>query len=61
MVRIELAEKDALALREVLASTLSDLQTERVRTDHRSYHDTLREREQLLTEVIAQLGGASRG
>jgi len=61
MVRIELVERDAVALRELLASTLSDLKTERVRTDHRGYHDTLREREKLVAELIAQLGGNLSG
>ena len=56
MVQIELAEKDAGILLELLQSCLSDLKTERIHTDNKEFHHSLLEREKLISDLIARLG-----
>jgi hypothetical protein len=55
MANIELTEKETAVLTEVLESSLSDLKTERVRTENRKFHAAVVEREHVLEEVIRRL------
>jgi len=55
MIRIELTEKDAQTLAEILQSSLSDLKTERVGTDNREWHAELKERESFITDILNRL------
>ena len=55
MTRIELSDKESAVLIEVLESSLSDLRTERVRTDHRAFHAELIERESFVEGLISRL------
>ena len=55
MIRIELTEKEASILIELLESFLSDLKTERVRTDNRELHAEFLEREVFVGDLIKRL------
>jgi len=55
MTRIELTEKEAAILIEILESFLSDLKTERVRTDNRELHAEFIEREIFVADIINRL------
>lgn len=55
MTRIELTEKEAAILIEILESCLSDLKTERVRTDKRELHAEFIERENFVGDLIKRL------
>ena len=56
MTRIELNEKEAAILIEILESCLSDLKTERVRTENRELHAEFIERENFVGDLIKRLG-----
>jgi len=55
MPMIEFTEKEAAILIEILESFLSDLKTERVRTDNRELHAEFIEREIFVTNLITRL------
>lgn len=55
MMRIELTEKEAAILIEILKSFLSDLKTERVGTDNREWHAEFVEREIFVGDLIRRL------
>lgn len=55
MIRIELTEKEAAVLVTILESCLSDLKTERVRTENRELHAEFIERENLVGDLIKRL------
>lgn len=55
MTRIELNEREAGTLTEILESYLSDLKTERVRTDNRKWHFEFTEREKFINDLIYRL------
>ena len=55
MTRIELTEKEAAMLTEILESSLSDLKTERVHTDNRELHAAFIEREIFVGDLIKRL------
>jgi hypothetical protein len=57
MTRIELTEKEAAMLSEILESFLSDLKTERVHTDNRELHAEFIEREIFVGDLIKRLQG----
>jgi hypothetical protein len=59
VTRIELNEKEAQALREVLEFDLSDLRMEIADTDRKDFRDMLKERKALLMNVLQHLGEAS--
>ena len=56
MTKLELTEKEAVALTEILTSFLSDLKTERVGTDNREWHAELVERESFVEDLVKRLG-----
>jgi hypothetical protein len=56
MTRIELTEKEAAILIEILESFLSDLKTERVGTDNKELHAAFVEREIFVGDLINRLG-----
>ena len=56
MTRIELTEKEAAILIEILESFLSDLQTERVYTDNKELHAEFVERETFVGDLMKRLG-----
>lgn len=56
MTKLELTEKEAVALIEILKSFLSDLKTERVGTDNREWHAEMVERETFVEDLIKRLG-----
>ena len=55
MSAIELSEKEVATLISALESYLPDLTTERVGTDNREWHADLKEREELLGEILKRL------
>jgi hypothetical protein len=56
MTKLELTEKEAVDLIEILKSFLSDLKTERVGTDNREWHAELVAREAFVEVLIKRLG-----
>ena len=56
MTNIELTEKEASTLFEILESYLSDLKTERVATDKRELRTELKEREMIADDLLKRLG-----
>jgi hypothetical protein len=58
MVEFAISPDDVAALREVLASALSDLRYEINDTDSLDYREKLRLKQGALERVIAQLGSA---
>jgi hypothetical protein len=55
MTNLELTEKEAALLIDVLESSLSDLKTERLRTDNRKLHAGFVERENSIADLIKRL------
>lgn len=55
MPTIELSEREASMLAEVLESTLQELRTERVRTDNRELHARFVEHENLVAAILPRL------
>ena len=55
MPRIELSEKEAAILIEILESCLSDLKTERVHTENRELHAEFIARENFVGDLIKRL------
>lgn len=55
MTKLELTEKEAAALIEILTSYLLDLKTERVGTDNREWHAEMVEREALVEDLMKRL------
>jgi len=56
MTILELTEKEAVTLIEILKSYLSDLKTERVGTDNREWHAEMVERESFVEDLMKRLG-----
>jgi hypothetical protein len=56
MVRLELTEKEASTLIDVLESALSDLVTEAAATENREFRAMLQERKGFIREMLARLG-----
>jgi hypothetical protein len=56
MRKLELTENEAVALREILTSFLSDLKTERVGTDNRKWHAEMVASESFVEDLIKRLG-----
>ncbi len=59
MSAFELTVKEAATLINVLESCLSDLSTERVKTDNKAWHAELKEREALLGGILNRLKSVS--
>lgn len=57
MTQLNLTEEETVLLTEILEGCLSDLKTERVRTDKRDLHQAFLERENLVADVILRLQG----
>ena len=55
MTKVELTEKEADILIEILESSLSNLKTERVGTDNRAWHSGLLEREEFVSDLLSRL------
>ena len=55
MATFEVSVKEAAVLINVLESYLSELATERVKTDNREWHAELKEREAVLNGILARL------
>ena len=55
MPRIELTGKEAAILIQILDSYLSDLKTERVRTENRELHAEFVERENFIGDLVKRL------
>ena len=55
MIMLELSEKEAAFLIEILDSFLTDLKTERVGTDNREWHAEFIEREIFVDDLIKRL------
>ncbi len=55
-MQLNLSATEASVLREVLTSHLAALRVEIGRSDHRGYRDMLRERDEVLERIVAQLG-----
>lgn len=55
MTQLQLNEKETALLIEILQSSLSDLRTERVRTDKRELHAEFVTRENFVASLISQL------
>jgi hypothetical protein len=55
MTRLELTEKEAAILIEILESFLSDLKTERVGTDNKEWHAEFVEQETFVGDLIRRL------
>ena len=59
MTNIELTEKEASTLSEILESYLSDLKTERVATEKRELRTELKEREVFADSLLKRLGAGN--
>lgn len=55
-MQLNLSATEANVLREVLTSHLASLRVEIGRSDHREYRDMLRQRDEVLERIVAQLG-----
>jgi hypothetical protein len=55
MLAVELSEKELATLVTALESYIPDLTTERVGTDNREWHTELKEREEILGEILKRL------
>ena len=55
MAQLELNEKETALLSEILEGCLSDLKTERVRTDKREMHQHFLERENFVADLLVRL------
>ena len=55
-MQLNLSASEASVLREVLTSHLASLRVEIGRSDHREYRDMLRQRDEVLEGIVAQLG-----
>ncbi len=58
MVQLTMTHEEAVVLREVLSSHLSDLRMEIVDTDSMSFRESLKGREGVLKKILEQLDGA---
>jgi len=56
MIRIELEADAAKVLHEVLSNDLAELGYEIANTDSHDYREKLREKQELLQRVVAELG-----
>jgi hypothetical protein len=56
MTNLELTEREASILIEILTSFLSDLKTERVGTDNREWRAEMVEREIFVEDLMKRLG-----
>jgi len=61
MVRIQFSETEALVLKEILASYLSDLRMEIADTDSMDFREGLKEREKFLKRLLHELDIVSAG
>jgi hypothetical protein len=57
MKHIELTEKEAGLLAEILESSISDLKTERGHTDNRELRLELKEREAVVIDLLQRIKG----
>lgn len=55
MVRLEMTEREAAVLAEVLESYLSDLRSEIVATEHKEWRSEMKDREKIGKELIQRL------
>ena len=55
MIRIELTETEATVLTEILVSYLSDLRGEIVRTEKKEWRSGMKDRENMVKEIINRL------
>ena len=55
MIRIELTETEAAVLTEILVSYLSDLRGEIVRTEKKEWRSDMKDRENMVKEIIQRL------
>jgi hypothetical protein len=55
-MQLTLNTKEATVLREVLTSHLAALRVEIGHTDHREFREMLRQRDEVLEGIVAQLG-----
>jgi hypothetical protein len=56
-MQLTLNPQEAMVLREVLTAHLAALRVGIGRSDHREYREMLRERDEVLERIVAQLGG----
>ena len=56
-MQLTLHSQETIVLREVLTAHLAALRVGIGRSDHREYRDMLRERDEMLERILAQLGG----
>ena len=56
MTRIELADEEAVLLREVCAGALTDLRSEIAHTDSLDFREGLKRKEALIKSLLARLG-----
>jgi len=54
-MQLNLSATEASVLREVLTSHLASLRVEIGRSDHREYREMLRQRDEVLERIVAQL------
>ena len=57
MTHMDLTDKEATILGDILASYLSDLKTERVGTENREWRADLREQETICSDLLGLSGG----
>ena len=57
MINIELTEGEVQVLQEVLKTDLDELHMEIHETDRRSYKEALKEKERMMTRILASVGG----
>ena len=55
-MQLTLSSAEATVLREVLTAHLASLRVEIGRSDHREYREMLRQRDEVLERIVAQLG-----
>ena len=58
MPTLELAAAEAILLKEILETNLSDLRMEIAGTDLKSFRDKLKEKEAVITQLIERLGSS---
>ncbi len=58
MPNIQLTAAEAMLLKEILETNLSDLRMEIAGTDLKSFRDKLKEKETVITQLIERLGSS---
>ncbi len=59
MTRLEMTEREAMTLRDILESYLSDLRTERVATENKEWRADMKEREAIADVLLNRLAAGS--